>query len=626
MFVLSCFIAFTFRIGNGRKAVFTLCCFLACLNIHAQQTKSSSADTSTQSHFLKGILQQVIASVKKNHDTAISDLYYTGKSEAPYMPFEGKIIRHINIKSLDFERTFSDTSIRIVSFASRIGNKLHINTKEREIRNNLFIKERTPLNAYKVADNERYLRTLDYIHDARILIQLVHNNPDSIDLLVVTKDFFSISVDASSDVLNHVHVNVAEANVAGEGQRVEVSGLYDYNRNPNFGSGLLYRKNNIGNSFINGSASVSSILIDPASHEEESGQFISFSRPLVSPYLHFAGGLSYSHYQASNMYKVPDSTFFKYNYNYFDAWIGYNLGVNKLLAGKNAIRDRTFLSLRYFDYYFNNVPYQVDHNFDPLFNNRAAVLAQLTFFRQDYYKTQYIYGFGTTEDFPYGYNIALTGGWHKQLDHERPYLGFHAFRYFVTNSGEFIQLFFRTGGFIYNKQVQDGSLLIGGTAFSRLYFWNDIKIRQFIGFNFSALKNRVTYAPLRIDNPYGIRGFLSDSAYADRRITISLETEFYLKPRLFGFQFAPFVYGDFSLLAPHGSLVDKSSLYSSIGGGIRTRNENLIFETIELRLYFYPVTPNNVNGFKVVLNSNIRYRYISNYVTEPDVVQLNAEQ
>ena len=100
----------------------------------------------------------------------------------------------------------------------------------------------------------------------------------------------------------------------------------------------------------------------------------------MSPYLHFAGGLLFGHFAATNIYNYPDSTFYKYGYTVHDVWLGYNLGVNKLLAGKNAILDRSFFSLRYFNYNFNNVPYQVGNNFDPFYNDRHMVLGQLTFF------------------------------------------------------------------------------------------------------------------------------------------------------------------------------------------------------------------------------------------------------
>ena len=246
-----------YLVHNKKATVLSIGCLLLCFYVQAQQAIEAdfSRDTAKiKNHILKGLLNQAISSVKRSQDTSTNNLYYTGKSEAPYLPYEGKIIRHINIEALDFERNFSDTSTRVISIASKIGNELHVNTKEHVIRDNLFIRERTPLSAYKVADNERFLRTLGFIHDARILIQFIPNNPDSIDLLVVTKDYFNISADAASDVLNHIHLTLTDANFLGEGQRIAVSGLYDYTRTPTFGEGILYVKDNIGNSFISGAA------------------------------------------------------------------------------------------------------------------------------------------------------------------------------------------------------------------------------------------------------------------------------------------------------------------------------------------------------------------------------------
>lgn len=352
---------------------------------------------------------------------------------------------------------------------------------------------------------------------------------------------------------------------------------------------------------------------------------------MVSPYSRFAGGLTISHNEAYNLYHAPDNIFFRYNYDMFDAWAGYNIGIKLLTATNNTIRDRRFLAIRYYNRNFTQEPAQVQNSksFDPVFNSSQAVLAQFTFFRQDYYKTQYIYGFGTTEDLPYGYNIAVTSGWHKQwhnnLEIERPYAGLNVSQYIATGQGDFIQLYMRTGGFLYKNKVQDGSYLLGATAYSRIFFLNSTKIRQYINLNFTHLYNRVTSAPLRIDNYYGPRGFLSDSVFGSRRLSLQLETEFYLKYKLLGFQFAPFPYGDLTLITPENAPYSNSSLYTSLGGGVRMRNENLVFETIEIRAFFFPVAPTNMKGFKIVINSNIRFRYQSNYITAPDVVQLNSQ-
>jgi hypothetical protein len=281
--------------------------------------------------------------------------------------------------------------------------------------------------------------------------------------------------------------------------------------------------------------------------------------------------------------------------------------------------------LRYYNRSFSDVPSQIGEQFNPVYNSSSAILGQVTFFRQDYYKTQYIYGFGTTEDLPYGYNISFTGGLHRQLQLQRPYLGVSMSQYVATPQGDFIQFRMRSGGYLHNKRMEDGGFLLGVTAYSRVVFWGRTRIRQYINLSYTELRNRVTSQPLYINNYFGLRGFLSDSVSGGRRLSLQLETPFYIRPRLLGFRFAPFPYGDISLITPEHSNFSKTSLYTSLGGGLRARNENLIFETIEARAFFFPVSPSDMKGFKIIINSNIRFRYKSNFITAPDVVQFNSE-
>ena len=613
-----------------------LCIFYGLLPVNVACAQELKKDTTslpkplvTKNKFVNNLIQQAVNSVKRTPDSGPDESYLSGKSEDAFMPYQGKIIRHIFINTFNFDRSLEDTAKRDNSLGARIGNRLHKSSRKFVIRDNLFIKEHTPVNAYMMADNERFLRSLEYIHDARIVVNEIPNNPDSIDVTVYTKDLFSIAGGAASQGANHINANIYETNLAGMAQRVEVSGLYDYNRTPNWAYGGLYRKNNVAHSFIDATVGYSVMNISPYTHEEESIEFISLNRQLVSPYSRFAGGLTLSANQGYNPYHIPDSVVFPYKYTLLDGWAGYSIGIKQLTATNNSIRDRRFLALRYYDRDFSQLPQQVrtpaGTRFDPIFNSSRAVLAQLTFFRQDYCKTQYILGFGTTEDLPYGYNIAVTAGWHEQLNLQRPYAGVSASDYIVSSRGDFIQLYLKSGTFLHKNHLQDASFLIGANAFSRIFFINSTKIRQYINLNFTYLHNRVTYAPLRIDNFYGLRGYLSDSAYGTKRLSLQLETTFYLRFKLLGFQFAPFPWGDISLVTPQKKLFTQSGLYTSLGAGLRMRNENLVFETIEIRAFFFPVAPENMRGFKVVTNANIRYRYRSNYITAPDLVQLNSE-
>lgn len=605
-------------------------CLLASVAGRAQVLRKLDSLSYEQMHigkgkFMNNIFQQAMNSVRRTPDAGPSESVLNGKSEDPYTKYQGKIIRHIYVDPLNFDRNFDDTTKRDNSFGTRVARRFHKTTRPFVVRDNLFIKENTPLNAYKVADNERYLRSLDYIRDARIIVKPIRRNKDSVDLIVYTKDFFSIAGGAASQGLNHVNANLYETNLAGMAQRLEVSGLYDYNRTPLWGYGALYRKKNLWHTFTDGTIAFSTMNISSYTHEEEKAAVVSLSKDVISPYTHTAGAITLSHNEAANLYHIPDALFYKYNYDVFDVWAGYNVAIRQLTATNNTIRDRRFFALRYTDRRFTDVPVQVGNNFDPIYNNTRSILAKLTFFRQNYYKTQYIYGFGTTEDFPYGYNISVTAGWQRQLNLERPYAGINILEYMATNQGDFLQLSLKAGGYKGEHQVQDAGLLVGATAFSRVIFWNTTKIRQYLNINYTQIYNRLTYPQLRIDNNYGLRGFLSDSVYGSKRLSMQLETEFYLKRKILGFKFAPFPYADFTFITPEHKAYAQSSFYASVGGGVRARNENLVFETIEARAYYFPIAPTNMKGFKVILTSNIRFRYTSSYVTAPDVIQLNGD-
>ncbi len=597
---------------------------LAQINWQNENLLKDTLSISKNQH-INNLFKEAIGSIKKGPvDTVANNLLFTGKSEEPFKPYEGKVIRHIYFKALRFENSISDTSSRFISMAARLADRMHINTKQKVIANNLFIKENTPLNAYRVADNERYLRSLDYIQDARILITGISNDGDSVDLLVISKDLFNVSADGASNGLSHLTGSVIDANFLGTAQRLEASTLYDPSRQPNSGWGAFYKKNNLGNTFISMSVGLSNINKNQLSHEEENTAFLNFSRPLISPYSRFAGGLLLSKNVADNRYNLIPAQYFGYNYTNTDFWIAYNLGVKHFPDAKDAVRNRSFVSLRYFNYSFQQTPLQVGTNFDPIYNNRQAVLGQITFFKQEYFKTQYIYGFGTTEDLPYGYNISFIGGWHKQLDLQRPYGGVSIQRYLSTTKGDFLQFYFKTGTFLNNGSVQDATLVCGINAFGRLLFLNDIIIRPVINMSYAALDKPLTNAPLRLDNTYGLGGWLSDSAVGYKRLSLQTESVFFLHGKVFGFRFAPFAHVDLNALIPADNKLYHSTLYSGWGGGIRTRNENLVFETIELRFYYYPITAPGMDHFKLVLISNLRFRYNSNLINRPALIEGNS--
>lgn len=581
-----------------------------------------SLKAAPKSKFLQKVLTYTINSITKD---ANPDGVVSGKSEAPYQKHKGKIIRRIIIKQLGFENRVTDTTSQLLAAGSRLLNVLHPNSKDWVIRDNMFVKEGDTVAAFRIADNERYLRTLSFIQDARINIKPVKGSKDSVDLEVIIRDILSLKGGIDAKGIDRVRVDFGDINFRGLGQSILFTALRDEARTPMTGGSVLYSKNSVAGSFIDASVGYTSINPSPATgREEETTVFLQLDRPLISPYSKFAGGVYLGYGYSMNRYPDrPDSEYYNYRNNVFDAWTAYNIASRNLL--KSEVRDRRIFALRYAQNHFIETPYQVGEKIDLFFNNSQLSLASFTFFRQDFYKTNYVYGFGITEDIPYGYNLSFTGGWHRQLYLNRPYLSIIADRHVISPKGDFYRYILKTGAFYHNGGLQDAGVLAGASVFSRLIYWKSKKIRQYVRGSYTRLFNTVTNAPLFINNYFGLDYFESQALAGYQRLNISTETSMFLNYRFLGFRFAPFVALNMVILTPDGYHFLKSDVYNGIGGGIRSRNENLIFNTLELRVAYFPRAIDGVPNFRVLFSSNIRYRYNSNYITKPGIVNWNTE-
>lgn len=550
-----------------------------------------------------------------------ADTLMDKKSELAYKKYTGRTIRKITIHHIGFERDINDTTkYKIVNKAARVANALHTNTKMRVLKNNLFIRENKPLDPYKLADNERHLRDLDFIVDARIIVKPVRGNRELVDVVVYTRDVFSLGGSFSPSSPTEVGFKIYDANLSGWGQRTEFRGLVNTEREPPFGMQLLYRKNSIKGTFINGTVSYSQ-LNNGASYglENESAVYLKLDRPLVSPYTRWAGGLQLSRNWSVNAFNVSETSFRQYAYYVKDFWIGYNMGIRQ----KTENRNRYFVAIRTFGQHFIDRPTQSAELENPIYNNVTYGLSEFTYYKQNFYRTKYVYGFGRTEDVPYGRSLTFLAGQVKQLNYTRPYVGAEFQKSVFGTKGDFREYSLKAGGFINKNDWQDITLLASASLFSRLLLWKNIKIRQSAAIGYTTILNQKIAMPLRIDNTFGLNRFKSDSLVGTQRLGMKTETVFFIPPTLLGFHFAPLLFAEMAMMAPKGTVLMRQQPYFALGGGIRTRNENLIFGTIELRCYYFPRVTEDLSQFKITLSSNLKVKYSSGFVNAPSFIRYN---
>lgn len=603
--------------------IFLLTCLLVFFGstaVHAQKAKPKSKPPQEEKRSLtQKVSKRVMKLVKQNPGDTIVDQ----KSESGFRQYKGKTIRNITINHIGFERNINDTTrYRVVNTVTRVANSLHTDTKERVIRNNLFFKANRPLDPYKLADNERYLRDLPFILDARIAVKPVRGNRDLVDVIVYTRDVFSIGGSLSAKSKTSVQYRIYDANLSGWGQRTEYRSVVDIDRDPMFGHQFLYSKNSIKGTFINGTISYTQLNTGVSRGlENESALYFKLDRPLVSPYTRWAGGMELSRNWSVNVFSTTDTVFRSYGYFEKDFWIGYNIGIKNRVENRN----RYFIGLRAYGQSFYERPAQSQEQLNIIYNNEQYVLGEFTFYNQNFYRTKYVYGFGRTEDVPYGTRMSLVIGQTKQINRVRPYVGAEIERSIFQKSGDFMEYSLRVGGYMYEDELQDVAVMASTNLFSRLMILKRLKIRQSLGASYTSILKRNFEPLLRIDNDYGIERFRSDSVMGTQRLGLTFETVVYIRPMLLGFHFAPFVFADMAMVAPQDAVLIRQKPYFGIGGGVRTRNENLIFGTIELRMYYFPRVPpqEDLSKFRITLSSNLRIKYSSSFVEAPALIKYN---
>ncbi|MBK8496301.1 MAG: hypothetical protein IPL50_15820 [Chitinophagaceae bacterium] len=545
----------------------------------------------------------------------------------PYLQFKGLIIRSIETIRLGFEYDIDDTTHIKNNFGTKVGKALHKNTTDKVIKRNLFFNEGDQLFPYLLADNERYLRELIFIKDARILVDFAEGSADSVDVIVLTKDVFSIGGNFSFSGTNRARLRLRDENLLGSGTKLQLGGYYEKERFPVGGFSAELARRNIGGSFIDWVSGYSDFNeAFTSGRKQETVIYTRIEKPLITPYIPSTGALEWSYLRTRNVYD-NDSVYgsdVKYAYYKIDAWFGYSLDSKKSLYANKEIKVHRFVAIRGFKQKFLSVPSLYKTASDYRFKDITGILASLNIFRQLFYKTNFVYGFGRKEDIPEGFSVVFTGGYVMTQNIKRPYSGLDLSLANIKKRGLYFNYTFRAGAYYHQKRFEDIDLLFNVEHFTRLKRMSQTWYqRTFINTGIAVQANPFLNSPLFLNSDFGFRYFNNSTYNSDIRMTLKTESVFYNTKKILGFRLAPFVFGDIILMKPTKQGLIKTDIFSAIGAGVRTRNENLIWGTIELKAYYFPRVVENMRPWKIELKSNIRFRFISRFINRPDFIVVN---
>jgi hypothetical protein len=520
---------------------------------------------------------------------------FTVTSDANYSRYSGKrirkiVIQRLNVFGADINNPISNNTKKI----ENVLNKTHFNTNENIIRKNLLFSEGERISPLVLSDNERILRQLPFIDDARIVVVPVSD--EEADIIVFTKDVYSLGGSYVYNGLKKGTVSIFDKNILGIGHEFGIEMPYDNSLPDSPGFGVHYIADNIARSFINlkgyyqNGLGVRTYGFD-------------LSRKLVSSSTKYAGGISIRMmYTSEDLDTLPIPAPLKYNFQ--DYWLSRSFLINKESVS------RIIIGARYTNNNVFNHPIILPESFYNLQKYRIF-LGSAALSIQKYSKTTLIYSYGHTEDIPYGALFKITTGREYNEFKQRTYLGAEAS---FGRSSKALGYFYTYGGFstyLNKNRTEQGVLSLGLSYFSNLITLGNSKIRNFLYLNYIRGFGRYSNEYLKFNTDDGFSGFKNDSLKGTQRLTVSLESVLFSPVNLYGFRFAFFGFTDFSFLSGTNEILGNGYAISSLGVGIRIRNDNLVFNTLQFRIGYFPnppsystVSPINISGEQLLRPAN----------------------
>ncbi|WP_235893257.1 BamA/TamA family outer membrane protein [Flavobacterium franklandianum] len=511
-----------------------------------------------------------------------------------YQAFEGKIIRNINIITLDpFGYSEIDSTKKPRNWVEKNGNSIHIKTKKLAIQNVLLIRENKPFDSLLVKESVRLIRTQSYINRVVITPQLITKNGDSVDIYIRVLDTWSFLPKASfSNSKGKIQLN--ERNFFGLGHTLnsQYQKRYDDGNNA---SNLEYIIPNIKNTFIKTAVLYNKDL------DDNYGKSITIDRPFYSPFAKWAGGINLNQQFRSDTLTDSNLVYAKqrFKYNSQEFWGGYAFRISKDSTENSRITN-LIVSGRFFNVNYIESPTIA---YDPIdfYSSEQFFLSGIGISTRKYVEDRYVFKNGIIEDVPIGKIYGITAGYQSKNNNQRFYLGGQASfgNYFKWG---FLSLNFELGTF-FNKLVTNQTAF----SFQANYFTNLIdigkwKVRQFIKPQLTIGINRQNSIgdQLTINENNGIKGFKS-AIYGNQKMILTFQTQTYSPWKVFGFRLNPYFNYTIAMLGNEKTSLRDNQVFSKIGIGFQITNDYLVFRTFQISLAYYPTIPSNGNN---VLKTN----------------------
>ena len=387
--------------------------------------------------------------------------------------------------------------------------------------------------------------------------------------MIRTRDSWTVSVDVGFHSEGRTMAGLSDANILGTGNMLAVKTNFSRKDFSYGGNMIEYGIPNVLGTFF---------TADFAAGRDfyKSTLDMKLCREFLRP-TDYEAGASYSDLKFKQ-YMIEQDTSLLVKVRNFNVWGGYS----RFLA---PIRSSAFLTAHYNRRRFVRRPDGVSASHHPALHGRDVMLFGAGLYREKFLTANMIYGFGTREYLATGYKAEFVSGYSWGEFDEGLYFGAG------LKAGGFCSLGYIMGGFSLGSSIDRASGRWSRSAvdvdlrwFSPLFIMGRSRVRQFLMLNYTQGWNRDTGndESIRFTRRNGLQA-LKEHVIGTNRTVLNTETVFFTPWQPLGFRIAFFGFADFGLIGRSPNTF-RNDFFASLGGGIRIRNERLIFSTLQIRL------------------------------------------
>jgi len=487
----------------------------------------------------------------------------TVDESAAFAKYAGKTVGDISIRRME---VFDPDG----NWLERAGNKTHVMTRERIIRRDLLLHSGDEFDPQTVVRNKYLLQSRSYISEAQIEAETDRLDTNVVNIVIRTRDSWTISLDAGIRSEGRTMIGIYDANIFGTGTKLGVKTNF-YRTSWGYGGNVVeYRMPNILGSFFTAEMSAGRTF-------DESELRFDLRKEFIKP-TDYEAGISYNDLQVRR-YIIDDEENFPVNLRTLDIWGGYSHYMSDIASS-------LYVTGRYGYGRYTRRP-EVAAGLNPAFHDYNNLLFGIGLYREKFYSTSLMYGFGIKEYLTTGYKAEIVGGYQWGEFSDDIYLGLS------YRTGGFARAGYLMGGFTLGSYIDSRSGMWKQSAvdvnlrwFSNLYRVRRNHIRQFLSLNYTQGWNRGrgNDESIRFDSDNGLR-ILKGRRYGINRMVLNTETVVFTPYQPLGFRIAVVAFADIGLLGFSPNIF-KNNFFNSLGIGLRIKNERLIFSTVNLSLGF----------------------------------------